>query len=95
MWLHEPSFEEKGEGTEGTQRWFSQTKGLTIPPWIPSILFFSVLDLEVVKCVGGEISPTLILVPAFIQNKNKGGNKKNTLPVLNIEESKFLLKQDA
>ena len=64
--LHKPSFVEEDEGT---------------------VLFFSVLDRrccatclgrdlkQVCTCWFWEISPTLILVPTFIQKKNNGGNK--------------------
>ena len=38
-----------------------------------------------------EISPTLILVPVFIQPKNKRWKQARTLPVANTGESKILL----
>ena len=36
--------EEEEVEAEGSQRWFGRTKGLAIPPWIPCILLFGVLD---------------------------------------------------
>ena len=82
--FHKPSFVEEEEGT---------------------VLVFSVLDC---RCCATcwerdlervctwwfwEISPTLILVPAFIQKKNNGGNKQGLYPFwtpgsLNFIESK-------
>ena len=50
-----PSFEEEEEGTEGNQRMFGRTKGSDIILWIPSILIFSVLAVNDVQHVGGEI----------------------------------------
>jgi len=85
--LCKPSFEEEEEGAEGNQRWFGRTRGSAILHWIPSVLIFSVLDRRwCATCWGRdhervcnwwfwEISPTLILVPTFIQKKNNGGNK--------------------
>ena len=83
MCLHKPSFEEEEERIEGNQIWFGRTKGSAILLCIPSILFFSVLDRRccatcwgrdlkwVCICCLWKISPTLILVHAFIQKKTK------------------------
>ena len=38
--------EEEEVEAEGSQRWFGRTKGLAIPPWIPSILLFGELDRQ-------------------------------------------------
>ena len=46
--------EEEEEGAEGSQRWFGRTKGSAIPPWIPSVLFFSVLDRRCCAHVWGR-----------------------------------------
>ena len=85
--------EEEEEGAEGSQRWFvGRTKGSAIPPWIPSVLHFSVWIVDVVHLFGGksrkslqlvmlEISPRLILVPVFIQKKNKSWNKRDSAGV--------------
>jgi len=49
--------EEEEEGAEGSQRWFvGRTKGSAIPPWIPSVLHFSVWIVDVVHLFGGKIS---------------------------------------
>ena len=106
MCLHKPSFEEEEDVTEGNQSWFDGTRGSVIPLWIPFVLFFSVLDRQCCATCWGrdlewvckwrlwKISLTLILVPAFIQNKkNKVGNKQGlcqfwTLGSLNFIESK-------
>ena len=42
--LHKPSFEEEEVETAGNQSWFDQTRGSVILLWIPSVLFFNVLD---------------------------------------------------
>jgi hypothetical protein len=78
--------EEEEEGAEGSQRWFGRTKGSAIPPWIPSVLLFSMWIVDVYTCLGErsrkslqlvmlETSPTLILVPVL---ENKSGNKRDT-----------------
>ena len=80
--MHKPSFEEEEEVTEGNQSWFDRTRGLVILLWIPSVLFFSVLDCRCcATCWGRDLQiglqlvylkdlPPLILVPALIQKKN-------------------------
>ena len=90
--------EEEEEGAEGSQRWFGRTRGSAIPSWIPSVLLFSVWIVDVVHMFGErsrkslqlvmlEISPTLILVPVFIQKKKM--ETRGTLPGLNTGESKL------
>ena len=86
--LHIPSLKEEEARNEGSQRWLGRTKGSAIPPWIPSVLFFSVLDRRCCASYLGERSRTgLQLViwrdlphtysrTYFIQKKNKSGNKK-------------------
>ena len=85
--LHIPSLVEEARN-EGSQWWLGRTKGSAIPPWIPSVLFFSVLDRRCCAPYLGERSRTgLQLViwrdlphtyscTCFIQKKNKSGNKK-------------------
>ena len=52
--LHIPSLKEEEEGTEGSQRWFGRTKSSAIPPWIPSVLLFGVLDCRCCAYVWGR-----------------------------------------
>ena len=56
--LHIPSLKEEEARNEGSQRWLGRTKGSAIPPWIPSILFFSVLDRRCCAPYLGERSRT-------------------------------------
>ena len=78
--MHKPSFEEE-EGTEENQSWFDRTRGSVIL-WIPSVMFFSVLDRRCCATCWGERSqmslqlvferspPHLFLYMLFIQKKN-------------------------
>jgi hypothetical protein len=91
--------EEEEEGVEGSQRWFGRTKGSSSPPWIPSILLFSVWIVDVVHMFGGEISkefaigdvrdlPTLILVSRrTCQAMNKNAKVKH-----HIHEAKLCIR---
>jgi hypothetical protein len=51
---HKPIVEEEEEETEGSQRWFGRNRGSAIPLWIPSILFFSVMDHSMLCDMLGE-----------------------------------------
>ena len=100
--LCKPSFEEEEKGTEGNQRMFGRTRGSAILLWILSVLIFSVLDRRwCATCWGRdhervcnwwfwEISPTLILVPVFIQKKNNGGNRQGLSQFWTPERIKFI-----
>ena len=46
--------EEEEVEAEGSQRWFGRTKGLAIPPWIPCILLFGMLDRQCCAYVWGK-----------------------------------------
>ena len=61
--LHKPSFEEEEVETVGNQSWFDRTRGSVILLWIPSVLFFSVLDRRCcATCWGRDLQIGLQLV---------------------------------
>ena len=83
--------EEEEEGAEGSQRWFCRTRGSTIPPWIPSVLLFSMWIVNVVHMFGGEISKEFAIgdvrdLPhtyscTYLYSKEKSGNKRDSAGV--------------
>ena len=98
--LHVPSLQEEEARNEGSQRWLGRTKGSAIPPWIPFILFFSVLDHQCCAPYLGERSQTgLQLVIwrdppqtyscTWLYSNEKQKWRLGTLPVLNTGESKL------
>ena len=42
--LHIPSLKKEEARNEGSQWWLVRTKGSAIPPWVPSVMFFIMLD---------------------------------------------------
>jgi len=42
--LHIPSLKEEEARNEGSQWWLGRTKGSAIPPWVPSVMLFIMLD---------------------------------------------------
>ena len=58
--LHIPSLKEEEARNEGSQWWLGRTKGSAIPPWVPSVMFFIMLDHRCCAPYLGERSRTCL-----------------------------------
>ena len=87
--LHIPSLKEEETRNEGSQRWLGRTKGSAILPWIPFVLFFSVLDRRCCASYLGERSPPHLFLYLLYSKEKQEWKQEGTLPGLNTGESKL------